>query len=349
MRNSAVNYAAWSISADEFPQTGSLKDQIKFILRYGILAPSTHNTQPWQFRFANDHEVILEPNWELALPQADATGRCLFISLGACLFNLMVAADHFGLKLEYHLAGDNPGQMFINLSFRQVSGRPAHHQLGHLLPAINRRHSHKLPFKPSMVNPDLMNRLSLLQRGDAKVTVITSEQSKRQVAVIHYDSTVSFARSSHFGSEVSGWMRNNYTGKFDGMPGFTLGLSGPQSFIAKIATRLVKPSVGVVARKDRQILTQAPAIGLVTTQGYGPESWLNAGLLYQELGLVAALEGVCLAPKTAAIEAGNGQELVRKFNSPGHPQIYFGLGYGDGVERPTPRRRLEAALVEAAS
>ena len=43
------NYVAWDIDEKKFPRNGNLQDQIQFLIGYGILAPSTHNTQPWEF------------------------------------------------------------------------------------------------------------------------------------------------------------------------------------------------------------------------------------------------------------------------------------------------------------
>ncbi|MBI3589397.1 MAG: hypothetical protein HY093_03230 [Candidatus Liptonbacteria bacterium] len=40
------NYAPWEIDVEAFPKKGSLDDQLKFLLGFAILAPSTHNSQP---------------------------------------------------------------------------------------------------------------------------------------------------------------------------------------------------------------------------------------------------------------------------------------------------------------
>src|SRR5690606_3392640 len=43
-------FAPWAIDPSEFPEGGSVGEQLAFLLRYAVLAPSTHNTQPWRFR-----------------------------------------------------------------------------------------------------------------------------------------------------------------------------------------------------------------------------------------------------------------------------------------------------------
>ena len=40
----------WAITEQDFPVAGSVEEQLRFLLGYAILAPSSHNSQPWQFR-----------------------------------------------------------------------------------------------------------------------------------------------------------------------------------------------------------------------------------------------------------------------------------------------------------
>ena len=43
------NYAAWEINPRDFPDNADDLSKLRFLARYAILAPSGHNTQPWQF------------------------------------------------------------------------------------------------------------------------------------------------------------------------------------------------------------------------------------------------------------------------------------------------------------
>jgi hypothetical protein len=45
---SASNLAAWNIDPSEFPVTETAIDKARFAVGYAILAPSSHNTQPWR-------------------------------------------------------------------------------------------------------------------------------------------------------------------------------------------------------------------------------------------------------------------------------------------------------------
>jgi nitroreductase len=58
----------WKISEDEFPKDGPMLEKLKFFLRYAILAPSTHNTQPWAYRIVNNNIIELYSDRKRALP-----------------------------------------------------------------------------------------------------------------------------------------------------------------------------------------------------------------------------------------------------------------------------------------
>lgn len=66
-----------------------MQESIKEILKYGILAPSTHNTQPWLFKVKdNSVEIYYDP--KLKLPEADKEGRDLYISMGCLIENIII-------------------------------------------------------------------------------------------------------------------------------------------------------------------------------------------------------------------------------------------------------------------
>ncbi len=71
----------WQVDEDHFPSSASSADRLRFLLRYAVLAPSSHNTQPWKFRIiGNQIDVFIdEERW---LKVADDDQRELHISVG---------------------------------------------------------------------------------------------------------------------------------------------------------------------------------------------------------------------------------------------------------------------------
>ena len=84
-------------SVQEFPHTYPIQEQLRFLVRYATLAPSTRNTQPWRFRV--DREPIeIRPDLTRWHRVADRDRRELYLSLGCAIENLMVAAEQFGFR-----------------------------------------------------------------------------------------------------------------------------------------------------------------------------------------------------------------------------------------------------------
>jgi hypothetical protein len=80
-------------------------------LRYGVTAPSAHNTQPWRIELVSDLEahLFLDPN--RMLPNTDPPGRQVHISHGTLIEMTAIAATSVGYRTEIDVLPD--GQMSI--------------------------------------------------------------------------------------------------------------------------------------------------------------------------------------------------------------------------------------------
>jgi len=76
--------AAWDIDENHLSPLACAEARLRFALNYAVLAPSTHNSQPWRFIVDGD-TVMLCANRTRALPVVDPFDRELVISCGAAL------------------------------------------------------------------------------------------------------------------------------------------------------------------------------------------------------------------------------------------------------------------------
>ena len=84
------------------PITKPMTDQLllkRELVRYATLAASSHNTQCWKFKIAENGIVIL-PDFTRRCPAVDPDNHHLFVSLGAATENLQQAALYNGLQGE---------------------------------------------------------------------------------------------------------------------------------------------------------------------------------------------------------------------------------------------------------
>ena len=92
------NYRAWKIREKDLSKL-SQSQKFEHLIAYAVLAPSSHNSQPWKFTL-KENKVILEPDLSRHLPESDANQRQMYISIGCALANFLIAGDFFGIDFS---------------------------------------------------------------------------------------------------------------------------------------------------------------------------------------------------------------------------------------------------------
>jgi hypothetical protein len=85
---------------------GLEKDEIE-ILYLASLAPSGHNTQPWTLKVVEPKHWIIGADKNRWLPAVDPENREMFLSLGAFIENLVIAAGTYGYDVELRILARN--------------------------------------------------------------------------------------------------------------------------------------------------------------------------------------------------------------------------------------------------
>ena len=128
------------------------------LLEYGILAPSLYNSQPWGFSIDPDRGVIqLEADPRRGRSRAlDPKERELYLALGACLENMVLAGPALGYEVRTLLFPPGaPPQAVARLRLRassEVMPEP-------LFSSLLVRHSHAGPLAPGSVGEVHLDRL----------------------------------------------------------------------------------------------------------------------------------------------------------------------------------------------
>lgn len=333
------NYSAWEINESDFPVDGSLQEQIKFLIGYGILAPSTHNTQPWQFD-VGQKELKISANPLVDLPNADPQKRNLQISLGCCVTNIVVAAEHFGLEVLVRW-----GQERISLTFQKQTTNKISPKL---FDVITKRFSDKLAYQDVQLNTfDKEKLLRLLPPKGCNLVLLTDRDKIRITAEAQRAATLNYASNRQFFKELSQWLRPSNSKQENGMPGFVIGLSNIQSKMMRFMIRNVKGSVKLAAKQDYIKIMSSSATGFITTQSDNPEEWFKAGRFYELLALEATANNVVMTPLAAVIEDKQQRaKIVGELSLGNKPQIFFRLGYSNHKPYHTPRRNYSAPFMK---
>jgi nitroreductase len=147
---------AWDVKESDFPANGSDKEKLQFLLSYAILAPTSHNSQPWKFNVSGD-EIRLYADETRWLNVADADQRELHISLGCALENLLVAAEHFGYSYNVtYLPGEDDLVAVVKLA-PASNGQPSRDP--RIFDAILTRHTNRKPYEDKAIPESALHML----------------------------------------------------------------------------------------------------------------------------------------------------------------------------------------------
>jgi len=333
----------WRVREADYPARGSTEERLRYFLRFAVLAPSGHNTQPWRFQVA-DGRVWLYADRSRNLPMADPEDRELTISCGAALFHLRLAMRYFG-QAETVEAVPDPGDPDL-LAVVHPAGPHAPDDTDRaLFGAITRRFTHRGSFLETPVPPALKHMLQwLAEHEGAGLHCLAEAADKELVAELVGEGDRHQGGDPAFRRELSKWVHTNLSRRRDGMPGFVLGTGALGSLVAPGFLRWADWGEAQ-ARRDRELVRQAPTLAALTTARDGIECWLTAGQALAAVLLRAAEDGVQAAYLNQAVQVDELRQRLREhLGVPGQPQILLRLGYEHATRPATPRRPVAAVL-----
>ena len=104
--------------------TSSLPAELAQLLYLATLAPSSHNTQPWQIELESPQHWLLSLNPARCLPVVDPQHREMILSLGTFLENLRQASAASSWEMTYHVLQPNPLAPLIEILLQPTATAP---------------------------------------------------------------------------------------------------------------------------------------------------------------------------------------------------------------------------------
>lgn len=175
----STHNAPWSINAANFPHSGSEYDQLRFLLGYAILAPSSHNTQPWRFR-VEESQVDFILDYDGWLKVADDDQRELHISVGCAMENLLVAAEHFGFGHTTNIFPDPDDPSWVASIEFEAGCPPSVLRPAGLFDAITVRHTNHQEYEQRPISDEVLQRLNACCIEDGIQLQLTSDPEIRR-------------------------------------------------------------------------------------------------------------------------------------------------------------------------
>lgn len=332
------------IDPNEFYSLKDKKSRIKFLLRYAVLAPSTHNTQPWKIKIEDSACQILA-DFSRQLPAADAKKRDLYISIGALMKNLEIAARAFGVYEKTAWSGK--ANLAATVHFRRLDKPEKTVTTGGLLKAIQTRSNYRGPFAKVELGGALKSQIRGSSSKDIKVDLITDKQKIDSLGRLTAEA-LKFAYSKpDFRREISSWIRPNTSRKRTGIPGYSLRMGTLTSHIIPKLIKRINIGKKLAALNYKSFVSSSGVV-IFSSKKENPLIWLKIGSLAQEIFLSLEKKGVSASIFVAAIEMGEFNKTVANIlNAPSElrPQFLFCIGKPILPKLYSPRESVQSKLI----
>lgn len=321
----------------DFPQSGAPSDQLEAMLNWAVLAPSVLNTQPWTF-VVEDDAVLVFADRARQLQRLDPDGRELAVSCGAALFNLRLAARHFGFATVVDRLPD-PEQPDLFARLRLAGSVPATDAQDLLFREIKHRKTNRRPFAEMPVPEGLLRELrAAAEEEGAHLLAVTEEMQKAEIGALVAAGIRAQGADADTSAEIQRWLRPNRDPRRDGVP------DREQAGWDRVS--YLRSDAAIYARQIERLAATAPALLVLGTATDTPLDWLRAGEALQHVLLAAARHDVSASYLNQPVEVPPLREQLADLAGGAHPQVLFRVGYTVETSG-TPRRSVSDVTMPA--
>jgi len=333
----------WEIDERGFPTVGTLSDKLRFCLRYAILAPSSHNAQPWLFALRDDR-IELYADRSRSLHTTDPHDRQLIIGCGCALHHLRVAMRHFGMTPDVEILPDDNDQDL--LARVTVAGEaPPDDDNDGLFEAIPKRRTNRQLFKDTPLPHGLEHELTEAVEAEGCWAHFCHDEIEREkiAGLIAAGDRIQWA-DKRFRLELAAWTHPGNTPSSDGIPNSAMNAGDLLSVAGPMVIRTFDLGDGQAA-KDSDIARYSPGLVVIGSEHDSATAWLQTGQALSRLLLLSRQHHIFASFLNQPVETESLRpRLAETIQRQDYPQLILRLGYGPEVN-PTPRRTVDEVII----
>ncbi|NQV73909.1 hypothetical protein HQ496_12365 [bacterium] len=259
----ATSQSPRDVRPQDYDRAAPISERLKYLINYAVLAPSTHNTQPWLFRVNGDSVDILADR-SRALPVIDPEDRGLLISCGAASGTLSTALEAVGLIHNLSFLPD-PSEPDLVARIAVVGEIALETDWMGTLNAIRSRKTVRNGFQDRLLRPSDMQFIEeRTVSGEASVRLIDSVQDEVDVLRAIGDAETERLTDKHYVRENASWTHPLRNRSRDGIPE----LANRTASIQEIWSpgNLLENKMGSISR-----------VAVVVSPSNRPLNWLRSG------------------------------------------------------------------------
>lgn len=320
--------ACTSTSRSNFEENLNDKSDVYRILYYASLAGNSHNTQPWKVKVIDDYTMEVYADTLRHLKVVDPTRRGLFISLGAFIENIKIAAGSFGYSADIVIKAEKPTDTLaavIKLSQTEKTNFS--------LVDLENRKTTRTPFENSPINA---NDLKLITESFTNVVFIPANSDNgKYISTKTLEAYTQQANNEDAKNELAAWIRFSNADVKANRDGLTTGGMGIKGFGGFMVRNFFKPAdskkqsfVDKGVDKTKAQVENCAGWILISQTEDTPENWINTGRIYEQMNITCSKLGIGFHPMNQMIEERNFEAEVNKALAPmGIIQFVARIGY----------------------
>lgn len=336
MAHKRRNFAAWNVDVEAMARIPDAGGRMIHLVRFGVLAPSSHNSQPWRFS-VHDDVIRVAPDRRRALPRSDPDDAQLFASLGCAAACVELAADGYGLRPELGFTADHA---WVRVSTEAPAVAPADHPIH----ALRRRSTNRLAHLTRELPPELVRTAGVCAPPGARAVVVADER-RRVVADLVLEGADVANADRGFRLELARYLIPNHSNRSVGMTGETIGLNEVASVVLPQFLKVVNPRPGMRRREEPLLREHTTAWTVFLADQDQPPQWMAAGAAYMRFAARAEALGVTTNNMAAPIGVEDTRRrLASVVGSDRYPMLCVRVGYTDRRMPHAPRLTADKVL-----
>ncbi len=339
-----ANIEAWSVSEYEFPHEGTPQDKLAFCVRYAILAPSSYNTQPWQFE-VKGNECRLYADRRYALPIIDPDDRALIIACSNALFNLRLALHYFGYSETTEFIPDQENEdLLAKLTLGdKIEGESDDMQEKALFKSITEFEKNHGAFLDKPVSQEDMDDFKTACSAEGAWLYVCDQDEKKTIINMVAEADRIQSMNKNFRREICLWTDKRREESYDGVPEYGASFSAVMNqFTPHVIRRFEGENKEAVT--DADFATHIPLLVILGTISGGAQERMMTGQALMRLCLLVQSKGLSLSPLNQVCEVPEMRlRLHDEINQQGRAHVILRMGYG-GKTKHSARRPLSAVL-----
>ena len=283
----------WRPATGTFENDQALKQEL---VRYATLAPTSHNTQAWQFRIEQNGISIL-PDFARRTPVVDPDDHHLFVTLGCALENMAQSSLAFGLQSSAQFDAAN--------DLLNVKLEPTKALASPLFQAIPTRQCTRSVYDGQPFSAAELNVLESAGSGSGvRVMLMTARAEMEKILALVIEGNTAQMQDAAFVRELKHWLRFSGSQAAETGDGLYSASSGNPSLPPWLGSLMFDLMFKTKSENDKyaEHIRSSSGIAVFVSSVDDKAHWIEAGRCYERFALQATSMGIRNAMVNQAVE-----------------------------------------------